>query len=270
MAKSIELYYSGAKNFQAPQVDVNLSLGGYPSSTALSKNLKNALFSEISSLDLKSRNSETIAIFLKNNGGEPIPSLKFKQIYSRVFGVNNMYCKFEWGVSGLNESNFIELIGSKRETPYHSEFFEPDYVREDAFLKITNAGATGDAIQIIGKDITLSGNTIETLISDIVLAFKDSLVYKVKKFSDTEIYFESHTNLFDGLLIELITPGNAAAENTNFKNGKEDIYELIEGEPLAVGGYIGLWIKKIFIPIDELKEIAKVNKIENLEIKFEY
>lgn len=124
MGKSIQLLFSGASSLNAEQIDTNISIGGYISSSVVPKSLVNGIFPELSVYDLANFTPDTFAVFLKNNGTEDIPSISLLQVY------DDNICRFEWAVVAPSEGGFIESLGSKKETPYYAEFFEPDVATE--------------------------------------------------------------------------------------------------------------------------------------------
>lgn len=262
MAKSIEFFLSGAQHPDTPQKDINQSLGGYISSTPIPKNLINSLFSTISNKDLVDEKIDTLAIFLKNTGTEDIQNLNFTQVYESKLGKKTNLCKFEWGFVIPQANNCIELIGSKNENPFYVEFEEPELVRENCILKITNPGQIGDDCFILGVDFTLSGNSKNDVVKSCVEAFKNNQDWLVEEYSEDEIFIQSKNENFTNDTVELVTTGNSSSNSVTLQ-GQSNSLEI---QSISIGSTIGVWIRRTVLKNEKCDINSDTNKVEELEV----
>lgn len=266
--KKIEFLFSGAQNLNLQQLDFNQSLGGYISNTPIPKNLINSLFSSISNFDISHNFTDTIAIFCKNVGDEDITNLSMMQIYESYLGVGQNLCKFEWGFVKPTDDGFIELIGSRKENPFYVEFEHPEFKRENCILKFLSAGLPLDTVDLLGVEFDLTSNTIESLIEDTLLAFKNNVDYTVKKYSDDEIFIERRSELITDDVVELLSPGDASS-NQVVISGLDDSVEF--SSILKVGEYIGIWIRRSVLDKDgSCDDFNDPDKVEQLEVFFNF
>lgn len=250
------LLLSGATHPESEQRDVMKSTGGYISSTLVPNGGLNVLFDDISCYGQNKKIQDTIAVFLKNDSNQTRNNIILQQIYSNNLGVDSDCVKFKWAAIEPKDYNYIEKIGNRRELPYNAEFFDPIAKREDACLKILTPGNSGDVVNVLGVDSILLGNEKSDVVFAIVESFEDDEDYTVEAKSDEEIYFRRKALIFTQDLIELITPGNATAESTNFSGGKDEGVLLIE--EMLPGETIGLWIsRKIKKPKDTSCEVLE-------------
>ena len=270
MSKKIDLFLSGSQHLFSQQLDVNLSLGGFCSNTPVPKNLINGLFSPISSFDIANPSTDTLAIFIKNTGTEILTTIKLKQIYERLFENPSNICKFEWGVVIPNDQGFIELIGNKKEIPYYAEFFEPNFVRERCVLKILTIGAIGETITLLGETFQSSGNSLENLVDDIVLKFKDHSTFYVEKKSQDEVFIERKDFQLTNDNVSISSTGTYTSNSVQLE-GSNDEYELLPSA-LAVNGIIGIWIKREILPekFSCDTSLSDKNKKEELEVIIDF
>lgn len=114
------LLLSGAFHKDAPQNDLNRSLGGLISSTPLPNNRINSLFGEISNYTIKNKQSEIVAFFIKNNTANDLSNLSIQEIYE-----DDNLCEFDFAIATVTDTGAMELIGSRFEEPFYANWFEP-------------------------------------------------------------------------------------------------------------------------------------------------
>ena len=108
----IKLYYSGAKSYNAPQINPLNSLGGYLSSTPIPNGENNSVFSDVSLLSIKNKTRECKLIVLKNE----LANISNVKIWSN----------YEIAIVAPSENNngeiIFEGIPNYNSIPYYAKF----------------------------------------------------------------------------------------------------------------------------------------------------
>lgn len=129
----MNIFYTGAKEYNDAQVSKDKSLGGFKSSTLIPNDLSGNLFGDTSMLTLDQKLRETRAIIIHNNGGAPLVNLYLH--FDKLLGSIG---KFEVASIALapdadNEVS-MESISSIRATPFVGNFVEADTVANKVLL----------------------------------------------------------------------------------------------------------------------------------------
>ena len=120
----------------------------------------------------------------------------------------------------------------------------------------------------------MTGNTVESLLKDIIDNFEGNENFKVEFVSDNSFYIERKDKQETGEEIELITPGTASFVPAYFSGFQDGAVLIIE--ELKPGKAIGLWIKR---SINKIKPCEKkgctdlscnTDTKENLEVVFSF
>jgi hypothetical protein len=267
----MKLLLSGATFFMGEQKSPISSTGGFMSSTPVPNARMNFLFGDISIYGKMVGSKECMAIFLYNDTNENIVNLKLEQIIQ-----TNSDCDFYWGAVSPTEGDAIQIekINSRKEEPFNVEWFQPTTTREYSNCKVKLGGSIGDAVSLFDVEFELSGNTKESLVDDIVKAFKNNENFFVEKTSTESFLIQRRDNQETNELVELVTPGTAELFDSNL-SGFEDGTTLII-EELKPKKAIAFWIKREIIKNDsceneECEDIScKTNTKETLEVIFSY
>lgn len=130
----IEIYYSGAKQTFLPQENPNESLGGYISSTQLSR-FENNLFGTISS-QYKFFGDEAKAIFIKNVSDNVLQDFSIGNII-KPFDI----AKFEFGIVEPNDKFWIPNIKNKFAKPFNIDWYQSFLERSSVIIEfLSDAG----------------------------------------------------------------------------------------------------------------------------------
>jgi hypothetical protein len=270
----MKLLLSGAQFYKSEQKSINQSVGGYMSSTPVPSGRINLLFGDVSIYSKMVGSKDCMAIYAYNDSSETITNLCIEQIQSA-----NNDCEFYWGAVDPNDNGetiFIEKIGSRKEEPFNVDWFQPTTKRENATVIIKSAGLTGDVAELLDVEFDLTGNTKETLVNDIVKAFKNNETYNCHKVSQESFYIERIDKNFTGEPIELITPGNAEFFDKNFSGGEDGSTLILE--ELLPGKAIAFWVKREVVQNEECESktcedlscLKNIDTKENLEVIFSY
>lgn len=247
------------------------------SSTLISSLKLNGIFSDVSIYGKMVGTKECLGIFLYNDTNETINNISLQQIYSNIFGKENNQCVYEYAAvePSVNSQGSIQidLISNITDEPYNVEWFKPTSKRENTTVKVLTSGVIGDFIIFLDVEIELTGNTIVTLINDIVLALTDNEDFLVQKKSDTEIYVERKTLIETGDIVEIISPDTASSDSTNLSGYVDGSILLLEEMPSKTA--IGIWIKRTITPIkpcaSDCTDLSCIqNEQENLELIFSF
>lgn len=111
------LLYSGAADANSIQSDPKQSLGGLISSTVVPNKSLSNLFSIIASKDLRDKNKELIALFLKNDSGVEITDVYIHQV------IESEFFDIEFAAVLPQNNEEIEKISDRRAEPYIGTFF---------------------------------------------------------------------------------------------------------------------------------------------------
>lgn len=115
----MRFYYTGAKSKLEIQPNIQMSLGGFISSSTIPNDRLNNLFPSISKNRLKDEYSEVIGIALKNESGQDLKNLKFYFDYSA-----NSFSKYLISFIEPNTSLYFEKIQDLYSSPYEASFIE--------------------------------------------------------------------------------------------------------------------------------------------------
>lgn len=136
---SIVLLYTGAQNFDTPQIEASKSLGGFVSSSIIQNDVLNNLFGDITNYTIQKSSSDTKCIAIKNTG----PTITDLTIYYES-PVNSLFDYFIGAVSPTtnecNESIFEQLQNSES-SPYYCTFYNPN--TELTKINVGNIAADG-------------------------------------------------------------------------------------------------------------------------------
>jgi hypothetical protein len=256
----IKLYYTGASTPDIPQTDSQKSLGGHISSTVVPNGKLNELFSEVSMAYSSLGKEEYICLAVKNDSQQSLLDLKITSILSNNVGYPDFASEYEIGFSIPNSKGEIEKIPNKESAPYYTEFFKSVSKRARGTLKVLSPGSEGDEITVLGEIITLSGDTIESLVFDIIDQFGSPDYYFEVK-SDSEIYFEALDVNQNNIPLGITTDGSADSTQTFLTGAVANYSEIIED--LQPGKFIAFWIKRK----PKKPVILSCEKLQNVELR---
>lgn len=119
------LYYTGAEQFNFPQIDPLKSLGGNISSSLIANQSINNLFGSISNFSLQKKTSDTKIIALKNSLNADL--LNFKFYYTLDF---NSQFDYEFAFVKPTQDGcgnlIFEKLNNSESSPYYASFITPD------------------------------------------------------------------------------------------------------------------------------------------------
>ena len=240
------LYLTGAsvslaKTSEAPQTDINKSLGGYISSSPVPNGGINVLFDAISLNSLKTKTSEVIALGLVNKFQTAVRNVKVKIITSK-----DSIGKFSLAAVQVGGDYLMEHIDSRYSEPIQAEFHDIDFYRSSVEAEIKQPGIAGEFISFQPFDVTaeITKPGIEGTMEAIIRAFSVS-EYEVVQIS------KSRFNIVSRGDEEIDVPWECSALATehasveflgSFANGKTN--EALLADSLPSNGIIGLWLKR--------------------------
>ena len=164
----MQLFYTGADFFQASQINIDKSLGGFLSSTVIPNDLVNNLFSDISRLGQERGYTETKGIVLKNTTSSNVSMIELYQTYP-----TNCLVKLEWAAVTLVGGQQMEKIGSMRSTPYIGTFYEPNGIANRIML--SSSLSVGSAIGLWVRRKIISPPAIDSIPADQLESYVASL-----------------------------------------------------------------------------------------------
>ena len=269
----MKLLFSGAKHYLSAQNDVTMSLGGFMSSTRLPNGRLNSLFSDISIYGKMIGSKECIAFYLLNDTNEEIKNLTLEQIKPK-----DSNCNFIWGavMPTQGEKIQIELIGSMKEEPYNVDWFEPTTIKESCVVKVINGGVIGDVVDILGVEFDLTNSSIESVVDDCVLAFKNNPLYFVEKIDGSSFKITRLEKGISNAPIIWVATGTSDISPVSFSGGQIGTTEILDS--LKPNEAIAFWLKREIIEIGCVDELVEdcldlscvENTKENLEVIFSY
>lgn len=114
----IRLYYTVRSGYNASQMKISNSLGGYKSSTPVPNDVFNNIFDELSLNTIANNKSQYIALVLKNEGEEIVSNVN---VWFTPKG-ENVYCDYTIGATKMLTDNEGNPIMESVETIYSKPF----------------------------------------------------------------------------------------------------------------------------------------------------
>lgn len=135
----LKLYYTGCKTYNTPQINKNMSLGGFPSSTPIQNSVLGNLFSSISSYSKENEVKETIGLILKNTGTTDINNILFWFDVPEGSGAIYQVAAVSLAQNSKGEY-YMEDISNSYSLPYQAEFYDSNNEEESVSLGELKAG----------------------------------------------------------------------------------------------------------------------------------
>ena len=225
----------------SPQIDPMQSLGGYISSTPAPNGSMNALFDEISSQSLNTRQLETVAIALVNDGTNAVTNLSVKTVVDK-----NAQASFKIAVVSVN-GEVMEAISNRYSIPINGTFEDVEFNRASVDVEIVNPAMTGETVVFYPFNVVveISETGIEGNWTSIKDAFSSSEDYNVKRISEKIFRIELRSNDLVDTPQEcsFITDGNAIFTFAGkFENLKAKSGFLLD--TFNSGDTLGIWIQR--------------------------
>jgi hypothetical protein len=272
----MKLLFSGAQNLNVEQNEINKSLGGFMSSTKIPNNKLNAIFSDLSQYDLKTKNKNVIGIFINNDTANDINNLTIQNIYQNKLGKKVNLCDFDFGVSEVTASGSIEIIGSIFEEPFYVDWFNAESKYEDCTIKLIQAGSIGDDFSIFDTLGILSGDDIKSFQSDIVNLLNSLDDFYAEAVGDNSVYVRKTKFEITNIGTDFVSSGSALIVDTNLAGGL--IGETIIADRLEPSKSLGLWIRRkindnyklLNSSCEDISKRTEFDKKEVVEIIFSY
>jgi hypothetical protein len=117
----MQFFYTGSSTFQGQQNDPNLSLGGFISSTVVSNNSLNNIFSDLSYQTVQQKRQEVRGLILKNTLGTDATTISFGYQYPDV---PTFKLEVAFVAINLSTPQVIEKIANGQANPYFATFVE--------------------------------------------------------------------------------------------------------------------------------------------------
>lgn len=132
-------YYTGSKQYLAPQGKKEYSLGGYVSSTKVPNSELGKLFQGISLLTIEKGTRSIIGLVLKNETSVDVENLRL--YFTRP---DDAFCNFEIAVLALTSNSkgeyYMEEIANNESLPYNATFYSADGIGNSKLLGSLPAG----------------------------------------------------------------------------------------------------------------------------------
>lgn len=248
------LYLTGSEislmdSQNAPQNDPFNSIGGNISSTPVPNGEVNALFDLVSSYSLEKKNSETVAIALVNRFDFPVTNVKIKTLVKK-----DRLCRFKIGAVAISEEMCMEQLPNRYAEPMGCEFFDSDFESPSVDVTMLSPAVPGEEIAVIPLDVvfTVEEGGYDGTWDSFEQAFSNNEDYYVERVSEKifRIYSKRETALEEPISISIISTNNFRCEVSGKMENRQPMNELTlveDGNELAQGSAIGLWIKREFL-----------------------
>lgn len=135
----MQLYYTGAKTSEGVQINPELSLGGFKSSSLIANGNIGNLFQTITKFSISQNKKEIRMIALKNTSGANISGLK-------IWSVSQKYSKIKLAAVApavdAKGVEFFEQIGDQYSIPYQATLNSQEGEVNAVQIGVLQAGAT--------------------------------------------------------------------------------------------------------------------------------
>jgi hypothetical protein len=256
-----KLYYTGAKNSLGEQSNPQLSLGGHISSTEVTDDFLNNIFSDISLGDLTEGSHDTKVLALKNETGKKVSNLKIYTIAPRETKISLGFVKPT--MNSCQEPMFEKLNSSKAQA--RIKLFEANAEYESCVIEINRAPVKNDQLIISDNGVIVdqivfnTNNSVDNYLDHIISRF-DNESYSIEKIANNALKLTKNlVGQNEGGLIEFKIGGQIIAPSQNLVGLIDNsvIIETIENQEI-----IGLFIRRSTQIIEAIDALNPEIKIE--------
>jgi len=275
------LYLTGAsvslsKSSDAPQTDVQKSLGGYISSSVVPNGAINSLFDMISLNTLKNRTKEIIAVGLINKLDIKVTNVEVKMVTKP-----NFVGKFKVAAVSVDDDYLMEHIDNRYAEPIQAEFHDIDFYRASVIAEILNPAVAGEVIDFdpfrVTAIVTESG--MKGTMYAILKAFSEDANYLANKLSENEfeIICRNYDTIDTPIQCEAFGTDSCKIEFKDLYRNQKDNTALV-ADVLNPNEAIGIWIQRSIEPqnisneelIRMYNEGVKSEQVEEVEFLVSY
>ena len=295
------MYFTGAQSFGAEQMQHGNSVGGYVSNSQISSGSVNSLMDGLSAKGESDNLSEYVCLALKNNGTKDISNINVYTISPREDNrVKTMIAAVDAATittkNGVNQFYFDKVDNRRMRPSFIQQFYNVKSSFAYAELELSSPESSGGVITLMGVD-TLAAEknlTIDETYQLVVDAFENNTDYtvtfvnKVVKSINSTIGTNEYGSEVDTVVKHLLIERNSIGQNTDavtfsstgsaslarsytFGGGTDKSVSIGE---LKAGEYIGLWLKKDFMPADSSDTsrlfVDQLEKTETTSLFFDY